>query len=142
MKGLFRNIALYSVLMAFILLMGERVVPHHHCSGVSHSGKTLSYTHFGYGECDECGHSHGCDGHGHKHDEEQCCDGSEYYSRQGDNGTELCKKFPVQPLVCFAVPSLVPSSPQNENSKKETLYILKIPDRGVMSASLRAPPVA
>ena len=138
MKSMLRKIAYILVLMAFVVLMAEKVVPHHHCADEHIAVKAT--THFGYGECSECEHSHGCEEHGH--DKEQCCDDSEYYSRQGDNGTELCKKFPLQPLVCFAVPSLVPASPQNEKSKEETLYILKIPDRGVRSASLRAPPVA
>lgn len=137
MKNLFRNIALSSVLMAMILLMGERIVPHHHCGeGASVAGAV----HFGYGECSECEHMH--HGHSHTHTEEHCCDDSEYYSRQSSNETEFGKKFLPQPLVCLAVVLLLPIQQPQRASLYSDSYILKIPDRGVCCPSLRAPPVA
>lgn len=140
MKNIFRNIALFSVLMAFVVLMGEKVVPHHHCGEVLPSGKVMAVTHFGYGECGDCEHSHG-DGH-HDHDKEQCCDDTEYYSRQVDHGVELSKKLFAQPLISFAVPQLRFDALLQGNSPRGDFYILKIPDRGVRCNSLRAPPVA
>ena len=142
MKGLLRKTALFSVLVAFAVLMGERIVPHHHCGEDLPAGNVVAVTHFGYGECGECEHAHGADGHGHEHDEEQCCGDTEFYTRQSDNGPDLIKKALLQPLISIAVPSLLSASPQYSNSDEEFLYILRIPDRGTMSASLRAPPVA
>ena len=132
-----RKIAYILVLMAFAVLMGERVVPHHHCGEGFLCGTETAEIHFGYGEC---GHSH-CDD-GHSHDEERCCDEVEYYSRPSDDETDVCKAILVHHPVYFALLSQSSQCPVGGAVLVENCYILKIPDRGVSSASLRAPPVA
>ena len=59
MKNILRKIAYTSVLMAMALLMGERIVPHHHCDESAIPGNaSVGTIHFGYGECEECEHRH------------------------------------------------------------------------------------
>lgn len=140
MKGLFRKTALLAVLAAFIMLVGARVVPHHHCGGASLSGGTAVATHFGYGVCEECSHSRCCGGH--EHDSSRCCDDTEYYSRQAGDEEELCLKTFVQQPLCIASLPSVQFCNLFVKSPVRLFYNLKIPDRGVTFVPLRAPPVA
>ncbi len=141
MEGLKRRISFLFVLTAVILLVGVRSMPHHHGCVTLSSGEVVAVTHFGYGHCDDCEHSHCSDTHTHDHEREQCCDDTEYYSRLNDKGPELGKKSFVQPLVCIAVPQFVLAPQPGNASLGGSFYILKIPDRGVTFSPLRAPPV-
>ena len=142
MRTPFHKMAYFAVLMAMMLLMGERLVPHHHCEGCSVSyGSVAETIHFGFGECEECEHAH-C-GHSHDHTDGDCCDGSQQYFRIADNNVQLDKK-PVVPLYSLYLlqPELQLQSPGHTRSYNTFHYRLRIPDVTVLHAALRAPPVA
>lgn len=87
----------YSVmLVATLLLMGVRLIPHHHCECIP---DTIAHTrpiHFGLEDCDDC-QNHGCsDRHGHSG--KICHDASLFYNRVADDITFVAKKALQLPL--------------------------------------------
>lgn len=136
MKTLFHKTAYLVVLMAMILLMGERLVPHHHCGEGSHVTETI---HFGFGECHECEHAHTEDDHAHS--EEQCCDDSQPLFRIADGDSNPVKKVlePCDDSFILPEPQLLAS---HTFSSFSCHCRFKIPDRSAPYTALRAPPVA
>ena len=94
------------VLLAMIMFMGTRIVPHHHCAT---SSETLLQTvHFGYGDCEGCEHSHNNEhncGHddAHSHSEAHCYSDSQFFLRVCDNDS-----FVVQKTLAFQPAKLLP----------------------------------
>ena len=141
MKKILRKIAYMSVLMAMTLLMGERIVPHHHCDESAISGYASAGTiHFGYGECEECEHRH-C-GDDHTHSEEKCCDDSQLLFRIAENGNDLIKKVITFNSSCFILFEQSPLPTAHQHGFYSCYCRLKIPDTGAPYTALRAPPVA
>lgn len=141
MKRLFLRTAYLVVLMAMTLLMGERIVPHHHCAeSPLYGSAAVGIIHFGYGECEECSHHH-CD-HGHSHSEEKCCDESQLLFRIAEDGNDLLKKVITFSGSCFILceQSLLPTV--NAGCYISCYSQQKIPDTGAPYTALRAPPVA
>ena len=135
--GLARKISYISVLVAIIMLMGMRVMPHHHCEC---STGVISSVHFGFDDCDECTH-HGC-GEEDEHAGMLCYDASLFYHRFADDDTYIVKKFctPLQFFVLWNMPVLadVPTMPLHWCCSGE----LVPPERSICSFALRGPPVA
>ena len=139
MKPLFHRIAYFVVLMATLLLMGERFVPHHHCGEISLYGDiAVTAIHFGYDGCDECAHSH-CS-HGHSHSEEKCCDDSQLLFRHADGDGVSVKKVVYPNSICFVLPELQTLAVNHLSGATFCYSQLKIPDIGAPYAALRAPP--
>ena len=137
MRTAFRKTAYLVLLVAMTLLLGEKVVPHHHCVGVwAECCADIDNVHFGYGDCDDC------DGHdaGHAHDEEQCCEDTPLYLRASGNDVHVEKRYLVS-NDNFIIPQqpLLPVS----DTVADCLFLwhLKIPDVSVPCYALRAPPV-
>lgn len=69
------RISYITVLLAMVLYVGLRIVPHHHCLC-----NDVQETHVGFGECGDCHHSH----HGeddaseHRHSTLQCCNALQF----------------------------------------------------------------
>ena len=101
-RGLYK-ISYMVVLMAMVLLMGTRFIPHHHCA--SSDNGTAHAVHFGYNECDSCDncchqHSHGCD---HSHSEQQCCNDFQFYLRIYDDDNSFVNNiFNSQPSIALS----------------------------------------
>lgn len=141
MKSPFRKIAYFVVLIAMVLLVGERSVPHHHCGeGTVCCTHQPAAIHFGYGECEEC--EHGNCGHGHNSTEEHCCDDSLLYFRMPGNDTQVEKKYVAFNVSCFLVPEETLSHAVHVCSNHQCFLRLVIPDIGIPNKSLRAPPIA
>lgn len=141
MKTLFRKMAYLMVLMAFLLLMGEKSVPHHHCGeGLACCGHVEETIHFGYGECEECGR--GACGHGHEDASGNCCDGSLLYYRMPGSDTQAEKKFVAFNGGCLILHEEVLFLPGRLCCRHYSPVPLEIPDIGVQYMPLRAPPVA
>jgi hypothetical protein len=131
--GLARKISYMSVLVAIIMLMGLRAMPHHHCecgTGV------ISTVHFGF---DDCAH-HGC-GEEDEHTGMLCYDASLFYHRLANDDTFVAKKFctPLQFFVLWNMPVqvAVPSMPQLWYCSEE----FAPSERDISSLALRGPPV-
>lgn len=142
MKTLLHKIAYFAVLMAFVLLMGERSVPHHHCGeGLACCNHQAGAIHFGYGECEECGHGE-C-GHSHEGtDGGICCSESLLYFRMPGSDTQVEKKFIVFNGGCFILPEEIPFMAEQLCCCQSLPTPLEIPDIGIRYMPLRAPPVA
>ena len=129
------------VLLAMIMFMGTRIVPHHHCATA-----TDSSVHFGFGDCDGCEHSHGgghdC-GHNdaHSHSETPCFSDSQFFLRVYDNDTFIVKKISAfQPAMLLpeSLQAYVPTVQSVRYSDNEAPPLIKV----FSYNSLRAPPVA
>ena len=129
------------VLLAMIMFMGTRIVPHHHCATA-----TDSSVHFGFGDCDGCEHSHGgghdC-GHNdaHSHSETPCFSDFKFFLRIYDDDTFIVKK-----ISAFQPAMLLPESLQAYALSVQLVLCSddEIPPSIGISPfrSLRAPPVA
>lgn len=138
MKNISRKIAYLLVLMAMVLLMGERLVPHHHCVEL-HSGccTGVENVHFGYGDCEECAGN----GAGHSHSEEHCCDDTQLYLRVSGADIHFEKKY-ISLNSGFLLPEQILLPVDDSCVPYFFLWHLKIPDVAVLHSALRAPPVA
>ena len=69
------RISYIMVLLAMVLYVGLRIVPHHHCLC-----NDVQETHVGFGECGDCHHSHHDEGDAseHPHSTLQCCNGLQF----------------------------------------------------------------
>ena len=137
MRTAFRKTAYLFLLVAMTLLLGEKVVPHHHCVGVwAECCADIESVHFGYGDCEDC------DGHdaGHAHDEEHCCEDTPLYLRASGSDVHVEKRYLVS-NDSFIIPQQ-PVLPVNDAvADCILLWHLKIPDVRVPYHALRAPPV-
>ena len=137
MRTAFRKTAYLFLLVAMTLLLGEKVVPHHHCVGVwAECCADIGSVHFGYGDCEDC------DGHdaGHAHDEEHCCEDTPLYLRASGSDVHVEKRYLVS-NDSFIIPQQ-PVLPVNDAvADCILLWHLKIPDVRVPYHALRAPPV-
>ena len=137
MRTAFRKTAYLFLLVAMTLLLGEKVVPHHHCVGVwAECCADIGSVHFGYGDCEDC------DGHdaGHAHDEEHCCEDTPLYLRASGSDVHVEKRYLVS-NDSFIIPQQ-PVLPVNDAvADCILLWHLKIPDIRVPYHALRAPPV-
>ena len=137
MRTAFRKTAYLVLLVAMTLLLGEKVVPHHHCVGVwAECSADIESVHFGYGDCEDC------DGHdaGHAHDEEHCCEDTPLYLRASGSDVHVEKRYLVS-NDSFIIPQQ-PVLPVNDAvADCILLWHLKIPDVRVPYHALRAPPV-
>ena len=138
MKNVSRKIAYLLVLVAMVLLMGEKIVPHHHCVEL-HSGccTGVERVHFGYGDCEECAG----EGSGHSHGEERCCDDTQLYLRVPGADVHFEKKY-ISFNNSFILPEQIVLSVEDSRVPYICLWHLKIPDVWVPNTGLRAPPVA
>ena len=138
MKNVSRKIAYLLVLVAMVLLMGEKIVPHHHCVEL-HSGccTGVESIHFGYGDCEECAG----EGSGHSHGEERCCDDTQLYLRVPGADVHFEKKY-ISFNNSFILPEQIVLSVEDSHVPYICLWHLKIPDVWVPNTGLRAPPVA
>ena len=137
MRTAFRKTAYLFLFVAMTLLLGEKVVPHHHCVGVwAECCADIGSVHFGYGDCEDC------DGHdaGHAHDEEHCCEDTPLYLRASGSDVHVEKRYLVS-NDSFIIPQQ-PVLPVNDAvADCILLWHLKIPDVRVPYHALRAPPV-
>ena len=138
MKNVSRKIAYLLVLVAMVLLMGEKIVPHHHCVEL-HTGccTGVERVHFGYGDCEECA----CEGAGHSHGEERCCDDTQLYLRVQGADVHFEKKY-ISFNNGFILPEQIVLSVEDSRVPYISFWHLKIPDVWVPYTGLRAPPVA
>ncbi len=138
MKNVSRKIAYLLVLVAMVLLMGEKIVPHHHCVEL-HSGccTGVESIHFGYGDCEECAG----EGSGHSHGEERCCDDTQLYLRVPGADVHFEKKY-ISFNNSFILPEQIVLSVEDSHVPYICLWHLKIPDVWVPHTGLRAPPIA
>lgn len=137
MKSILRKIAYMLVLIAMVLLMGEMLVPHHHCVEMT-AGVGVESVHFGYGDCKECD---GCESE-HSHSGDSCCDDTQLYFRSVGEDSHLDKKFLLLSNPFFIQPEQMLSFDSHVCCTYNILYRLKVPDVGASFTSLRAPPVA
>ena len=138
MKNVSRKIAYLLVLVAMVLLMGEKIVPHHHCVEL-HSGccTGVESIHFGYGDCEECAG----EGSGHSHGEERCCDDTQLYLRVPGADVHFEKKY-ISFNNSFILSEQIVLSVEDSRVPYICLWHLKIPDVWVPHTGLRAPPIA
>ena len=138
MRNVSRKIAYLLVLVAMVLLMGEKIVPHHHCVEL-HAGccTGVESIHFGYGDCEECAG----EGSGHSHGEERCCDDTQLYLRVPGADVHFEKKY-ISFNNGFILPEQIVLSVEDSHVPYICLWHLKIPDVWVPYTGLRAPPVA
>ena len=139
-RGLYK-ISYMVVLMAMVLLMGTRFIPHHHCA--SSDNGTAHAVHFGYDECDSCDncchqHSHDCD---HSHSEQQCCNDFQFYLRIYDDDNSFVNNiFNPQPSIALSDIYIFIQPQINEQWFCDDINPPQI--RTASSHALRAPPVA
>ena len=141
MKRGLNRISYLVVLMAMVLFMSTRLIPHHHCSA---SDQRIAHSvHFGYdkcGCCDKCCHdnAHDCE---HSHSAQQCCNDSQFYLRIYDDDNSFVKNIlNSQPAIILSAIVIL-----NQPQIKETFFYDhgKPPlIRAVVCHALRAPPVA
>ena len=137
MRTAFRKTAYLFLLVAMTLLLGEKVVPHHHCVGVwAECCADIGSVHFGYGDCEDC------DGHdaGHAHDEEHCCEDTPLYLRASGSDVHVEKRYLVS-NDSFIIPQQPVLPVSDAVAYCILLWHLKIPDIRVPYHALRAPPV-
>lgn len=137
MRTAFRKTAYLFLLVAMTLLLGEKVVPHHHCVGVwAECCADIGSVHFGYGDCEDC------DGHdaGHAHDEEHCCEDTPLYLRASGSDVHVEKRYLVS-NDSFIIPQQPVLPVSDAVADCILLWHLKIPDIRVTYHALRAPPV-
>lgn len=137
MRTAFRKTAYLFLLVAMTLLLGEKVVPHHHCVGVwAECCADIGSVHFGYGDCEDC------DGHdaGHAHDEEHCCEDTPLYLRASGSDVHVEKRYLVS-NDSFIIPQQPVLPVSDAVADCILLWHLKIPDIRVPYHALRAPPV-
>ena len=137
MRTAFRKTAYLVLLVAMTLLLGEKVVPHHHCVGVwAECCADIGSVHFGYGDCEDC------DGHdaGHAHDEEHCCEDTPLYLRASGSDVHVEKRYLVS-NDSFIIPQQPVLPVSDAVADCILLWHLKIPDVRVPYHALRAPPV-
>ena len=137
MRTAFRKTAYLFLLVAMTLLLGEKVVPHHHCVGVwAECCADIEGVHFGYGDCEDC------DGHdaGHAHDEEHCCEDTPLYLRASGSDVHVEKRYLVS-NDSFIIPQQPVLPVSDAVADCILLWHLKIPDIRVPYHALRAPPV-
>ena len=137
MRTAFRKTAYLFLLVAMTLLLGEKVVPHHHCVGVwAECCVDIESVHFGYGDCEDC------DGHdaGHAHDEEHCCEDTPLYLRASGSDVHVEKRYLVS-NDSFIIPQQPVLPVSDAVADCILLWHLKIPDIRVPYHALRAPPV-
>lgn len=137
MRTAFRKTAYLFLLVAMTLLLGEKVVPHHHCVGVwAECCADIGSVHFGYGDCEDC------DGHdaGHAHDEEHCCEDTPLYLRASGSDVHVEKRYLVS-NDSFIIPQQPVLPVSDAVADCILLWHLKIPDVRVPYHALRAPPV-
>ena len=141
MKRGLDKISYMVVLMAMIMFMGLRIVPHHHC--VISDGAPQRTMHIGFGECEGCGHGHADDEHDsdHQHSGKHCLNDSQFFIRLYDDDVLIVKKaLNLQPAIvvqkmaiCFL----------GQNADSFSTCDTKPPQsRSVQFRALRAPPVA
>lgn len=137
MRTAFRKTAYLFLFVAMTLLLGEKVVPHHHCVGVwAECCADIGSVHFGYGDCEDC------DGHdaGHAHDEEHCCEDTPLYLRASGSDVHVEKRYLVS-NDSFIIPQQPVLPVSDAVADCILLWHLKIPDVRVPYHALRAPPV-
>ena len=137
MRTAFRKTAYLFLLVAMTLLLGEKVVPHHHCVGVwAECCADIESVHFGYGDCEDC------DGHdaGHAHDEEHCCEDTPLYLRASGSDVHVEKRYLVS-NDSFIIPQQPVLPVSDAVADCILLWHLKSPDIRVPYHALRAPPV-
>ena len=128
------------VLLAMIMFMGTRLVPHHHCAI---SSETLSHTvHFGFGDCEGCEHDRDCEHDDtHSHSETHCFSDSHFFLRVYENDS-----FVLQKTLAFQPAMLLPEQFKLYVPNVQTVWCSADetpPSIRVFSfRSLRAPPVA
>ncbi|MBR3915506.1 MAG: hypothetical protein IKJ49_00030 [Bacteroidaceae bacterium] len=137
MRGLMRKISYMLMLMAISMLMGMRVMPHHHCGC---STADVASIHFGITECDKCEH-HGCDEE-EEHSGRLCYDASLFYFRLASDDTFVAKKsiFPIQLIALLNISALadMPAVKLQWSEFREHTP----PEQELSTLALRGPPAA
>lgn len=137
MKGFFKKISYSLVLMAVVLFMGVRSMPHHHCN-IGSGTHSPHAVHFGFGDCESCEHEHGCDEE-RSHTCTPCLSDSHFLRITDDNSFFVKKAGNMQSL--FIQPDEELLSDNNFIEYYDTGGFFSCLSRAVASISLRAPPV-
>lgn len=137
MGGLARKISYLFMLVAISMLMGVRVMPHHHCGC---STADVASIHFGITGCDKCEH-HGCDEE-EEHSGKLCYDASLFCFRPAGDDTFVAKK-PFSPIQFIALPdiSALADMPAVKPQWSE-FWEHTPPEREFSTLALRGPPAA
>lgn len=140
MKGLFKKISYMLVLMAVVLFLGMRSMPHHHCSIESGASAPIHAVHFGFGGCDDCAHEHDSEER-HTHTEGPCFSEYHFFLRITDDSTFIAKKtYNIQPALILQEAEWL--SNINFVVYNNSGPFFRLLCRIVPSNQLRAPPVA
>ena len=139
-KGVMSRISHILMLVAMFMLMGMRVVPHHHSECTTIATGPLPALHFCFGECVEC-ERHDCSEE-HNNSGELCYDASLLYYRAADQDAISIKK--QSSSLLFAV-FLLPVRMTDVLYEKHEWYDIHVFRHSVPVYSLqvlRGPPVA
>lgn len=126
--------------VAMIMLMGLRVVPHHHYKCGNAELLSLETVHFGFGECSECKH-HDC-GEEHGNSGEQCRDATLLYYRAAGNDELAVKKLPAPMLFAGLLSQVAITDVPSARQEWYDIHVFRHPSRVLSSFALRGPPVA
>lgn len=139
MRGNIRKISLIPVLMAVILFMGMRSVPHHHCSSAVYE----SVVHFGIEECDDCSCCNGCHGESEdNHPHEECFVWDNFlFHIPGDSKCILHIKALSHQQYCLPAEIMQLEASLELHCWCEP-YLFKRSSACAVTATLRAPPFA
>lgn len=139
MKRGIDKISYMLVLVAMIMFMGARIVPHHHCG--ADFGAQQHAMHIGFDDCECCGHEHQDSDNGHTHSGAHCFSDSQFFLRLYDDHQFVVKKtFNLQPAMllpelplCFPKQCVIAWCQYDTEPPVQRYYTF---------GALRAPPVA